>query len=143
MNEGPTPSCQVKLYDSGMTHHISPYCKHFENLIDIPNKLFTTANHQKFIATGVSNMIIEVPNGYDISRLHLTEVLFSPEVGYTLASIGRLDELGLLIMFAEGFCTIHRSDGETIGQIPCTSKGLYCVIHKQETAVETHVSLAL
>ena len=60
-------------------------------------------------------MIVEVPNGYDILCLCLTEVLFSPEVGYTLVLIGCLDELGLLMTFAEGFCTIHRSDGETIG----------------------------
>ena len=82
-------------------------------------------------------MVIEVPNGYDVSRLRLTEVLFSPEVGYTLVSIGRLDELGLSTTFAEGFCMIRRSDGETIGQIPRTLKGLYRVVHEHETANAT------
>ena len=136
-NEGPTLSCQVELYDSGTTCHISPYRERFENLVDIPNKSFTTANRQKFVTTGVSDMIVEVPNGYDVLRLCLTEVLFSPEVGYMLVSISRLDEFGLLTTFAEGFCTICRSDGETIGRIPCTSKGLYCIVHKHETANAT------
>ena len=60
-------------------------------------------------------MIVEVLNGYDVSKLCLTEVLFSLKVGYTLMSIGRLDELGLSTTFAEGFCTIKGSDGKTIG----------------------------
>ena len=132
--EAHTPSCQVKLYDSGTTHHISPYRKLFENLVDIPDKFFTAANRQKFVVTGVGDMIVEVPNGYDVSKLRLTEVLFSLEVGYTLVSIGHLDELGLSTTFAEGFCTIKGSDGETIGRIPRTSKGLYHVVHEHETA---------
>ena len=134
IKEGHTPSCQVKLYNSGTMRHISPYCERFENLIDIPDKFFTAANHQKFVTTGVGDMIVEVPNGYDVSKLHLTEVLFSLEVGYTLESIGCLDELGLSTTFAEGFCTIKGSDGETIGRIPRTSKGLYRVVHEHETA---------
>ena len=134
IKEGRTPSCQVELYDSGMMHHISPYREHFENLVDIPNKFFTATNHQKFVTTRVGNMIVKVPNGYNVSKLHLTEVLFSLEVGYTLMSIGCLDELGLLTTFAEGFCTIKGSDGETIGRIPHTSKGLYRVVHEHETA---------
>ena len=134
IKEGHTPSCQVELYDSGTTRHISPYRKHFKNLVDIPDQFFTAANRQKFVATGVGDMIVEVPNRYDVSKLHLTKVLFSLEVGYTLVSIGCLDELGLSTTFAEGFCTIKGSDGETIGRILCTSKGLYHVVHEHETA---------
>ena len=122
--------------DSGATFqcHISPYRERFENLVDIPNKLFTAANHQKFVTTGVGDMIVEVPNRYDVLKLCLTEVLFLLEVGYTLVSIGRLDELGLSTTFAEGFCTIKGSDSETIGQILRTSKGLYRVVHEHKTA---------
>ena len=134
INERPTSSSQVNLYDSGTTCHISPYRKHFENLVDIPNKSFTTMNCQKFVATGVGNMIIKVPNRYNISHLRLTEVLFSPEVRYTLVSIGCLDELRLSTTFAEGFCTICGSNGEMIRQIPHTPKGLYHIVHEHETA---------
>lgn len=44
INEEPASACKVKLYDSGRIHHISFYHKHFENLVDIPNTLFTAAN---------------------------------------------------------------------------------------------------
>ena len=136
-NEGPTPPCQVELYDSGTTCHISLYHEHFENLVDILDKSFTAANRQKFIMTGVGNMIVEVPNGYDILHLCLMEVLFLLEVGYTLVLIGCLDELGLSMTFAEGFCTIRGSGGETIRRIPRTSKGLYRVVHEHKTANAT------
>ena len=106
----------------------------FKNLVDIPDKFFTTTNCQKFVMTRVSNMIVEVPNRYNMSKLCLTEVLFSLEVGYTLVSIGCLDELGLSMTFAEGFCTIKGSNSKTIEWILCTLKGLYHVVHEHETA---------
>ncbi|KIK36291.1 hypothetical protein CY34DRAFT_29531, partial [Suillus luteus UH-Slu-Lm8-n1] len=84
----------VELYDLGSTCHISPFKERFETLSTIPPKSFTAANKQSFNAVGVGEMVIEIPNGVDVSQLRLTEVLYSPEVGYTLVSIGRLDELG-------------------------------------------------
>ncbi|KAG2068612.1 hypothetical protein BDR04DRAFT_966479, partial [Suillus decipiens] len=55
-----------------------------------------------FNAVGVREMVVEVPNGIDVSQLCLTEVLYSPEVGYTLVSIGHLNELGYSMTFANG-----------------------------------------
>lgn len=78
-------------------------------------------------------MVIEVLNGYDVAQLHLTEVLYSPEVGYTLVSIGCLDEPGLSTTFGEGYCTICGTDGDTIGRIPRSSKGLYHTIHDDKS----------
>lgn len=123
----------IELYDSGTTRHISPYLDKFDSLSDIPPKPFTAANKQKFNAVGVGEMVIEVPNGVDASKLRLTEVLYSPEVGYTLVSIGRLDELGFSTTFADGHCTIRNPDGDVIGQIPRSTKGLYRVVHEQDS----------
>jgi len=85
----------------------------FETFAEIPLKVFNTANQQKFDAIGQGEMVIEVPNGMDASKLTLTEVLYSPEVGYTLFSIGCLDECGYSATFEGGQCTIHGGDGET------------------------------
>ena len=79
---------QAELYDSGCTRHISPYREDFESFSGIPPMSFSTANKQKFNASGKGEMVIDVPNGIEISQLRLTEVLYSPEVGYTLVSIG-------------------------------------------------------
>ena len=53
---------------------------------------FRAANKQNFNATGIGKMTINVPNGVETSRLQLTEVSYSPEVGYTLISIGNLND---------------------------------------------------
>ena len=131
--DSPT-SRRVELYDSGATRHISPYCDAFETYTTIPPKPFTAANRQVFNATSIGEMVVDVPNGYDVSRLRLTEVLYSKEVGYTLVSVGHLDELGLSTTFADGFCTIWGTDGETIGCIPRLTRGLYRVIWDHDTA---------
>ena len=79
-------------------------------------------------------MVIDIPNGAEISQLKLTEVLYLPEVGYTLVSIGQLDEKGFDITFLGGKCTIKGPDGKQVGAVPRTG-GLYCVTHDEpETA---------
>ena len=50
-------------------------------------------------------MVIEVPNGIDALKLQLTD-LYSPEVSYTLVSIGCLDQCGYTTTFGSGMCTI-------------------------------------
>ena len=39
-------------------------------------------------------MTIYIPMGAETSQLTLNKVLYSPEVGYTLVSIGKLDDMG-------------------------------------------------
>ncbi|KIK84331.1 hypothetical protein PAXRUDRAFT_94975, partial [Paxillus rubicundulus Ve08.2h10] len=89
----------TELYDLGSTWHISPYHDNFESFATILLKPFLAANKQRFNAIGIGEMVIDVPNSFDVSQLRLTEVLFSPEVGYTLVSIGHLDELGYSVTF--------------------------------------------
>ncbi|OJA08216.1 hypothetical protein AZE42_10343 [Rhizopogon vesiculosus] len=120
----------IELYDSGSMRHISPYCDQFESLTAIPPKSFAAVNKQHFDATGIGEMVIEVPNGVDVSRLRLTEVLFSPEVGYLLVSIGWLDELGYSVTFTDGICTICDPSDDVVGRVPRSSRGLYCIVHE-------------
>ncbi|KZT22070.1 hypothetical protein NEOLEDRAFT_1024662, partial [Neolentinus lepideus HHB14362 ss-1] len=68
-----------ELYDSGATCHLSPYRNDFESQRGVsPPKVFTAANQQDFSAVGKGDLVVEVPNGVDPSKLHLTEVLYSP-----------------------------------------------------------------
>jgi len=79
-------------------------------------------------------MVINIPNGADILQLRLTEVLYSPKVGYTLVSVGRLDDNGFSATFGGGKCVIQGPDGEELGSIPKMSRGLYKVVHEGESA---------
>ena len=123
---------RTKLYDSGTTQHISLYRNLFDNYVKIPPKSLSAANKQKFAAIGKGDMVIEVPNSIDASKLQLTKVLYLPEVGYTLVSIGRLDQCGYTTTFGSGTCTIQDRDGAEIGQIPRSKKGVYKVIHDND-----------
>jgi len=69
-------------------------------------------------------LVIDVPDGVDYSQLRLTEVLYSPEVGYTLVSIGRLDEKGFSVTFGGGKCIIRGPDSAEVGSIPRNEKRL-------------------
>jgi hypothetical protein len=79
-------------------------------------------------------MTVNVHNGIDTSKLQLTEVLYSSEVGYTLVSIGNLDDKGFTTTFSGGKCVITGLDGVKVGEIPKNHKGLYCIEHSFETA---------
>jgi hypothetical protein len=122
----------VEVYDSGCTRHITPYRDAIENFVEISPKAFRAANKQSFKAVGTGEMTVDVPNGVDISQLRLTEVLYSPEVGYTLVSVGCLDDNGFSMTFAGGKCTMSGPDGACVGMVPKNGNGLYKVAHEPE-----------
>ena len=134
---------KVEVYDSGCTKHISPYQEDFRNYTEISPKSFRAANKQNFRAVGMGEMTIDVPDGADFSQLHLKEVLYSPDVGYTLISIGNLDEEGFSAEFAGGKCVLTGPNGDHVGMIPKTSKGLYRVEHESEAANTAEEKLTL
>lgn len=128
MNDGGATSCaHSELYDSSCTCHISPYRDDFENFEAISPKSFCTANQEMFSATGTGSITVDVPAGVDIKKLELTEVMYCPEVGYTLISIGKLDDHGFMATFADGKCTIHLPSGELVGEVPKNQRGAYRV----------------
>jgi len=67
---------------------------------------------------------LDLPNGTTLSKLHLSKVLYCPEVGYTLVSIGQLDDAGFSTTFANGRCIIHDAGGSCIAKAPQNGKGL-------------------
>jgi len=85
----------------------------------------------------MGEMIIDVPNGTDISKLRLTEVLYSLDVGYTLVSVGKLNDKGFELTFSGRKCTIHGPMGEHIGAIPKARQGLYRMAHEEPIAANS------
>ena len=129
VHDGQISAPVVELYDSGSTRHISLYKDQFVSLTSIPPKTFSAANKQSFNAIATGDLIVNVPNRCDVTKLRLTEVLYSPAVGYTLVLIGHLDQLGYSVTFGNGTCTICSPDDDVIGQVPKTHTGLYHVIN--------------
>jgi len=124
----------VALFDSGCTCHISPYCEHFTSVVKIPLKAFCAANKQQFSAIGIGELTIDIPNGMDTTKLCLTKVLYSPEVGYTLISISKLDNLEYSLLFGDRKCTIHAPNGNVVGEVLKAKSGLYRIVHEVNSA---------
>jgi hypothetical protein len=133
-NTKPENTTHIEVYDSGCTRHITPYRQVVTNFKEISPKSFQAANRQSFSAVGTGEMVIHIPNGTTTSQIKLTEVLYSPEVGYTLVSIGRLDQAGFAVTFADGKCVIRGRNGKLVGTIQKTGRGLYRVSKELESA---------
>jgi hypothetical protein len=87
----------------------------------------------------MGNMTVTVPNGNLESELQLKDVLFAPNLAYTLVSIGQLDAASFTIEFGNGLCIIYNADDRTIGQVP-RKRRLYRIVHGAENvnvAVDT------
>ena len=95
---------QAELYNSRCTKHISPYWEDLINFINIPPKSFHAANKQSFSATGTGKLIVDLPNGTGQTKLELMDVQYSPDIAYTLVSIGYLDDEGFSVKFGGGKC---------------------------------------
>jgi len=76
-------------------------------------------------------------HGSKFSPLRLENVLYAPDLEYTLVSIGQLDKAGFLVTFSGGSCTIIDPDGSHVGSIPKTAKRLYKVVHEGEEVMIT------
>ena len=122
----------TELYDSGCTNHISPYKNQFQNAEETIPRHFRAANKQSFSAVGKGDLVIDIPNNSKTSQLWLTDVLYLPEVSYTLVSIGRLDEKGFTVTFGGGKCILVGLDGVKVGEVLRKSSRIYKVEHEEE-----------
>ena len=94
---------QVEMYDSGATHHISPFKDDFKSYLPLtPPILLNAANQQRFQAIGSGSVLIQVPNGGVENELLLQGALYAPFVAYTLVSLGTLDAEGYQMTIGDG-----------------------------------------
>src|ERR1700678_4452270 len=103
----------AKLYESGCTNHISPYRSRFENFQGTTPRNFRAVNKQTFSTMGKGDLVIDVPHGHSSTQLRLHDMLYSlysAEVGYTLVSVGRLDEARFTVTFGGGKCVLKGED---------------------------------
>ncbi|KAG6331517.1 hypothetical protein ID866_7574 [Astraeus odoratus] len=68
--------------------------------------------------------MISLPNGKTTTRIPLRDVLYVPEIGITLVSIGKLDAASYAALFRDKRCQIF-DPRKKMGGIPLT-QGLYC-----------------
>ena len=133
----------AELYDSSCTNHISPYRDRFIDFQRTLPRAFKAANKQSFSTVGKGDLIIDIPDGDNFTQLRLTDVQYSPNVAYTLVSIGRLDEEGFTATFGQGKCVLKGPDGERLGEIRRTARKSYKVEHEDGMANAAEETLTI
>ncbi len=91
-------------------------------------------NQQTFSTVGKGDLIVEIPDDSGFAKLRLIDVLYLPNVGYTLVSIGQLDDDGFTATFGKKKCVIYGLDGEKVGEVARTERRVYQIKHEEDLA---------
>src|SRR5882762_7911695 len=121
-----SPNREIELYDSGASRHMSPYRRNFINFIKIKGRTITAADGQEFMATGLGDMHVELPNGKSMSQILLKDVLYAPNMGATLISISKIAGAGFKTVFHGDLLKIFGPKDRMLGCINVRN-GLYRV----------------
>ena len=133
---------QAELYDSGASHQMSPYCECFTMYQQISPHSITTANNCVFYAIGAGDLLINVPNGAESTKVTLCDVLHAPDMGLTVVSISRIVKSGCLVEFEDGSCKIKRGQ-KVVSQVPASANRLYKVEHALVTTLPEYVDILM
>ena len=94
------------------------------------------ADKALFMATGVRNMKINIPNGKGLMPVTLKDILFCLDLAFMLISLSKCNAAGFTVTLKNHTCLIGDPKGCTIGQIPLI-EDLYCTDHESVTAMTT------
>jgi hypothetical protein len=119
---------RMEVYDSGATCHMSPYIDAFTNFEFIEPKPISAANNQTFKAIGKGNLHIKIPNGDKSTSVTLHDVLYAPNIAFTLISLSRANKAGYAIHIEDGDLLLidRMNERKIIGRIP-SQDGLWSV----------------
>jgi hypothetical protein len=126
--------------NSGASSHYCPDQTKFQNYRTIDDRI-TTADGCYLKALGRGDVRIELPNGSKWTPALLKNVVYSPEMAFTLISIGCLAEANGSVIFCKGMCTIKNPKGHIMGTIPHTN-GLYCLFDLGAKSNSDHTNVA-
>ena len=113
------PLERLEVYDSGATCHMSPYIDAFIDFEFITPKPICAANNQIFQAVGKGDMQVKIPNGDSFTSATLHDVLYAPDIAFTLISLTHVDKAGYSTLIEGGeLHLIDRSTRTIVGRIP-------------------------
>ena len=127
--------------DSGASSHYCPDRTKFQNYRSLDDRNITTADGRTLKAVGIGDVRIELPNGSKRVPALLKNVVYSPDMAFTLISIGRLDEANCAVSFRKGMCTIRNPEGHVMATIP-RANGLYRLLNPNAKPCLDHANVA-
>jgi GAG-pre-integrase domain/Integrase core domain/Pol polyprotein, beta-barrel domain len=88
-----------------------------------------------FKAVGIGSMRVGIPNGKMTTHVTLKDVLYCPDLAFTLISLTCCDAAGYSVLLKDQKCLIRDKRGTLLGQVPLPlSNGLYKVEHESTAA---------
>src|SRR5882762_4938951 len=128
--------------DSGASDHYCPDRTKFENYRPLDNRNITTADGRTLKAVGIGDVHIELPNGSKRTPALLKDAIYSPDMAFTLISVGHLDKADCAVSFQKGMCTIRNPKGRIMGTIP-RANGLYRLVNFSKGTSLDHANVAV
>lgn len=123
------------ILDSGATEHMTSDRERFDSLQQYTSTV-EVANSEKIAVTGKGEILLAPRDNANGRNFTMSDVLYVPNLGGSLLSIGRIEERGFRVQFAEGEAKIINKDGETV--LTAKRRGrLYMIEESQPTAYLT------
>jgi hypothetical protein len=94
------------IVDSGASSHFCPDREKFSTFTPIHPKPIRIADGRTLHATGRGNVMIQLPNGQECSKVTLIEALYVPDLAFTLISTSRIVNAGMSVIMVKGWCEI-------------------------------------
>ena len=116
--------------DSGASRHYCPDHTKFSNYRELEGRNITTADGHTLKAAGIGDVQIDLPNGSKRTRAILKDVIYTPDMAFTLILISRLDEADCSVTFRKGMCTIRNPSGRIMATVP-RANGLYRLVNSK------------
>jgi len=86
-NGSPLSKLEVDIYDSSGSSHMMPARQCFVLLTQIPPRQIKAADQTLFTATAMGELRISIPNEKGPQKITLCEVLYCPDLAFTLVSL--------------------------------------------------------
>ena len=119
---------------------MSPNREQFSEFRTIAPKGVKVADKMIFMATGIEHIKIDIPNGRDSTTVTLKDMLYCPNLGYTLVSFAKCNAASFIVTLKDKSCCIKDATGSQIGQIP-QYQGLYGVDDGTSAHIGTYMGV--
>jgi Pol polyprotein, beta-barrel domain len=116
------------IYDSGTSRHMSPDQHQFVQFTEIQPQPVKAADKATFSATRIGSLQITILNRDMHTQVMLKDVLYCPDLAFTLVSLARCDIAGYTVTLKDQKCSIQDPRGMVIGQVSLVN-GLYQLDH--------------
>ena len=117
-SRSPLAKLEIDVYDSGASSHRSPAHKCFILLTQIPACTIKATDQTLFTATAMGKLQVSISNEKGLKKITLREVLYCPDLAFTLVSLSQCDMAEYFALLKDCKCTISDLKGTLVGRVP-------------------------